>query len=102
MSHEITCKTSQSFEAFNMQVMSMTCRQTSDAVMAIIINFISILVISNHAFSPATKEIILYSFKEHQNLSHTQRTNHKPFTGKLRGKHILTLTKRNLLSPPTN
>ena len=37
MSHEIICKTSQSFEAFNMQVMSMTCRKTSDAVKAIII-----------------------------------------------------------------
>ena len=37
MSHKITCKTSQSFEAFNMQVMSMTCRKTSDAVKAIII-----------------------------------------------------------------
>ena len=37
MPHKITCKTSQSFEAFNMQVMSMTCRKTSDAVKAIII-----------------------------------------------------------------
>ena len=35
MPHKITCKTSQSFEAFNMQVISMTCRKTSDAVKAI-------------------------------------------------------------------
>ena len=37
LSSKITSKTSQSFEAFNMQVMSMTCRKTSDAVVAIII-----------------------------------------------------------------
>ena len=74
MSHEITCKTSQSIEAFNMQVMSMTCRQTSDAAMAIIINFISISVISMHFFLKkhntifSTNEIIVKACKVHENL----------------------------------
>ena len=43
MLHKITCKTSQSFEVFNTQVMSMACRKTSDAVMAVIIMLSSIV-----------------------------------------------------------